>query len=817
MFIDRQDVLYALRSARRTPLLTFIVVVALSVGIGLNAGVFTILNFLMLDPPTKKDPSSFVEIYPRYEGWFSGTPQFSLLNAEDYDAIREQSHALTDVAAWQQIPTTLNDMHRKNSSLLVTCNYFHIFGIDQPLMGRFFLPDECDPGSAVHVAVLSEHFWKNFYSSDPFIVGKVIHINREPLTVVGVAPDSSINLPNGGIWIPYTLQPAFNHGNSAFHDAHWTWLNVAGRLRPGYSRDQATAELQTILRGRDRLYREQKTFRLDRKTSVVLANGSAIQNPALHLIAIGLMALIMGPLSMVLLLACTNVTMLFLSRSIVRRGEIAIRLALGAGRARLMRMLGIESLLTASIAGVISIYLAARVPGLIIGTIDPIEGKSASATIRPDWTVFGYLAALVLIATVVSAFAPMRESFRLDLVTALKGREGAATMRSRTTSALIAAQIAMSFVLLAAAVLFARLPSTIRGIDTGFETRQTMMVPLDIEIPPYTRASKLAFYRTVETRILGIPGVQSLAYASLAPFSPPARDEVRLEHQAKGRGRAAAIDDVSADFFSTFGIPLVQGRFFNGSDLATSKSAPVAIVSQAFAKAFWGDNDPTGKVVVTPDDKHLTVIGIAGNTRSEQFGMLDGLRLYTLRDPDSLQGQLFVRFTGNAAPISASIEQIVKTLDPSQLDIPVTIWDSLETGATFMRSFANVVLFMAGIAVLLAITGIYAVLSFTINRRIREFGIQMTLGATRQRIFRSVLIKGLRQIAIGLLCGVVLAVPAALTFARMTQRSALPIRAFDISVYAISAVILLVVSLCAMGLPALRATQVDPMQALRSE
>jgi predicted permease len=479
-------------------------------------------------------------------------------------------------------------------------------------------------------------------------------------------------------------------------------------------------------------------------------------------------------------------------------------------------MLGLESFLTASIAGVISIYLAARVPGLVLGSLDPVEGQFASA-IRPDWTVFGYLAALVFIATVVSAFAPMRESFRLDLVTALKGREGTATMRSRTTSALIVVQVAMGFVLLAAAVLFARLPSTITGIDPGFETHQIMTVPLEVETPPNTHSSALAFYRTIETRILGIPGVQSVAYASIAPFGFAPHDEVRLENQIKGQGRAAAIDNVSADFFSTFGIRLRRGRSFIASDISTSESAPVAIVSQAFAKAFWGENDPVGKVVLAPDDKHLTVIGVARDTRSEHFGMLDGPRLYTLRDPDSLQGQLFVRFQGDAALISATIEQIVKAQDSSQVGTPSTIWDFLETNATEMRSLAKVILFMAGIAVLLAITGVYAVLSFAINRRTREFGIQMTLGASRQSIFSSVLIKGLRQIAIGLLCGAVLAVPAAWTFAGMTKRSTLPIHAFDVSVYGISALILLVVSLCAMGLPALRATQVDPMQALRSE
>jgi predicted permease len=816
MFIDRQDILYALRSARRTPLLTFIVVLALSVGIGLNAGVFTILNFMFLDPPTRKDASSFIQIYPRYEGWFTGADQFSSFNAEDYEAVREQAHSVSDLAAWQAIETTLDDVHRKNSSLLVTCNYFRVFGIDRPLMGRFFLSEECNSGTSVRIAVLSEHLWKNLYSSDPLIVGKVIHINRQPLTVVGVAPDSSANMLPGGIWIPYTLQPVFNHGNSAFQNPNQTWLAVAGRLRQGYSRADATAELQTILRRRDHFYLEQKTFTLDRKTSVVLTNGSIIENPAMQSIAIGLMGLIMGPLSLVLLLACTNVTMLFLSRSIVRRSEIAVRLALGAGRARLMRMLALESFLTASIAGVVSIFLAARVPALLFGSLDPVEGQFASV-IRPDWTVFGYLAALVLIATLVSALAPLRESFRFDLVTALKGREGTATMRSRTTSALIVVQLAMSFVLLAAAVLFARLPSTITGIDPGFEMRQAMTVPLEVDIPPYTKVSALAFYRTLETRILGIPGVQSLAYASMSPFGFTPQDEVRFEKQTKGQGRAAAIDNVSVDFFSTFGIPLLHGRFFLRSDISGSQSAPVAIVSQAFAKAFWGNNDPTGKIVVTPDDRHLMVIGLARDTRSEHYGMLDGPRLYTLRDPDSLQGQLFVRFRGDAAPIAASIEQIVKTLDATQPDTPSTIWDFLETNATEMRALARIILFMACIAVILAVTGVYAVLTFAINRRTREFGIQMMLGARRESIFMSVMTKGLQQIAIGLLVGMVLAIPAAWTFAIMTKRSTLPIHAFDISVYGISAVILLVVSLCAMGFPAFRATKVDPIQALRNE
>src|ERR1700728_2586141 len=432
MLMDRQDVLYVIRSARRTPLLTFVMVLALSVGIGLNAGVFAILNFLFLNPPTKKDPASFVQIYPSYQGWYIGPARDSSFNAEDYEAIQAQARSLADVAAWQTIRTTLDDVRRPGGdSILVTCNYFRVFGIDRPLMGRFFSPDECAPGTAVQIAVLSEHFWRNYYSSDPRIIGKVTHINDQPLTVVGIASDHSANMLSGGVWIPYSLQPAFNHGNSAFQNPNWAWLTVAGRLRRGYSRTDATAELQTIIRRRDRSYFEQKVFTLDRKTSLVLTDGSFIRNPAMQPVAMILMALILGPLALVLLLACTNVTMLFLSRSITRRGEIAIRLALGAGRARLIRMLALDSFFTAAAAGVASIYLAARFPFLLFSAIDPAAAAAAAASaIRPDWKVFGYLAALVLIATAASALAPMRESFRFDLVTVLEGRQGSATLLS---------------------------------------------------------------------------------------------------------------------------------------------------------------------------------------------------------------------------------------------------------------------------------------------------------------------------------------------------------------------------------------------------
>ena len=816
MWIDRQDLLYTIRSARREPLLSIIAVVALSLGIGLNAGVFTLLNAMFLNAPTRTNPASFVQIYPRYEGWFTGAAQFSSFTTEDYDAIQTRSTALEEAAASQQSSAIFDQGHRRISTLLVTCNYFHVFGIDHPLLGRLLGPNECNRGIAQQVVVVSEPFWRSQFNADVHIAGRIIHLNGLPFTVAGVVPADDANFLAGGVFIPYTLQPILDRSTNLLASPDSPWLGVTARLRPGHSRADAQAELATILRQQDRAYVQRKISALNRKTSVVLTNGSFVQDPTVRDLVLTLMTLILGPLLLVLLLACSNVTMLFLSRAVVRRGEIAVRLALGIGRARLIRMLLMESMLTVLLATPISIALAYRVPLLIMNAADPYQ-RGFVPLMHPNWHVFGYLAALIVLATAGSSLAPMHAAWKLDLTTALKGREGSTTMGSRTTSGLIVAQIAMSFVLLAAAVLFGRLPSIVTGMDPGFETRHTLAVPVDLDTSSENRTAALSFYRTLESRIRSIPGVQSLAYESLQPFRQSPPNEIRFAGQEKGQGKPASVDSISTDFFSTFGIRVIAGRSFLPSDETSASAGSVVLVSQAFAKQFWPNNSPIGKVITLPDDKRSVVVGVVADTRSERFGITDGPRLYTLRDPAVLDGQMYVRFTGNTNTMESAVRDTLRSLDPPQIGAPQTIWESLEAEAEQMRSLALIVVVMASIAVLLALTGVYGVLSFVINQHRREFGIRMALGANRFSIFCSILLRGCRQIAVGLVCGIALAEPAAWTFTRLLKNSPLPLRDFDVLVYGIAAGLLVAVCLSAMYLPAIRATQVDPMKALRTD
>lgn len=810
----RQDILHALRAARRTPLLSAVAVLALAFGIGLNAGVFTLLNSLFLEPPTLKDPHSFVQVYPRYTGWFLREDQYSSFTTEDYDAIRSRSKALEDVAAWQVSSPTLEE-GKPNATLMATCNYFHVFGIDRPLLGRLFATGDCNRGSTAQVAVLSESTWKTELGGDSRIIGETIHLNGSPFQVIGIVSSNAANFLPGGIFVPYTTEPLLDQARNSFNSPNTPWLAVAGRLHPEFSRVDAQSELSTIMSQQDRAYVKRQVSTFNRKTALVLTNGSFIQNPAIRTRVVALMALILGPLTLILLLACCNVTMLFLSRTVTRRGEIAVRLALGAGRGQLARMLLAESLMIAVFGGVISILLVYRVPLLIMNAIDAHQARNV-LMIHPDWRVFCYLAVLVVMATVISSLMPIRAAWKLDLLTALKGREGSATVRSRTTSGLIVVQIALGFALVCAAVMFGRAPSLVTGINPGFDIRHTIGVPVKVDTSAANHANALTFYSTLESRLLAIPGVQSFTYTSLGLFRQVPPTEIRLSGQTAGQGKPASVNNVSSSFFSTFAIPLIKGRAFSSSDPTSPNADSVAIISQAFARQFWPTGDPLGNSVITPDNRRLTIVGIAADTQSETFTVTDGPRLYTLRDPSALDGRLYVNFSGDPKPAENAIRDTVKALDRTQIITPETTWESLEADAEQMRSLAGIVLTMASIGLLMAIIGVYGVLSFGVGQRTREFGIKMVLGADRVTIFRSVTRQAFRNTAFGLLCGVALTGPAMWTLDRFFA-SALPLRGLSTFIFGVSALVLAAVSLAASWLPALRATRVDPMHALRNE
>src|SRR5215469_2073720 len=797
-----QDVRFAFRAMARRPLLSLAVVVALATGIGLNASVFALLDGFWFRAPVENDPSSFVQAIPSYSGWFDTAKEFQGFTVTDYDAIRARAKSLAEVAGSNGGGLAKVDNDSAGTRLgLVTCNFFHVYGW-QLRLGRSFLPEECATPSAAPVVVISEALWNARYSSDPRVIGKTIRINRHPFTVIGVISARAPLWIGGDLWVPYTMQPQIYNGYDGFKlHPDYPWIQIVGRLKPGHSRADAQAEVQLIEAQQDRLIP-------GRKTGVQLTNGSLFQDPSLRQMGFIMFPVIMGPMVLILLVACTNVIMLLLSRAATRRGEVAIRLALGAGRGRLLRMLTTEGLIVSAIAGAISLYLTYKLPGIFWSFS---LRRGGFQVLGPDWIVFAFLGCVTLLAGCIAGLAPARESLTVDLLTSLKGQEGATTMRSRTRNILIVAQMAMSFVLVAAGVLFVQMQRSITSVNPGFETRQVFLVPLQVSAldTPQTAA---AFYRTVRDRVREIPGVRSISYTTVPPFSYASPEEVRLPREGKGQGRQAGVLQVSTDYLTTMGMSIIRGRAFQDSD-AVAKATPVAVVSQRFAEDFWHGQDPLGKVVVLADNTQYLVVGVASNTKSSEFDEPDGPRLFIPQSPQAFTGSLLVRFDGEARSLAPVITKTIRDLDSTQPALPQTLRSMMEDRAERIRPLTEVILFMACVALLLALSGVYGVVAFSMTQRIREFGIRMVLGATKESIVRSVLGAGMRQIGIGLFAGVLLALPSAYVFRRIIGNSSV----FDWSTYAISAVLLTVAALCAYYVPARRAMKVDPIVALRYE
>lgn len=799
-----QDVKYALRGIIRWPLLSIAVVAALAVGIGLNASVFALLDGFWFRAPVETSLASFVQAIPTYSGWFDAENQFQGFTVKDFDAIRRRAKSLAEVAGMNGGGNVKLDDDRAQSGItLVTCNFFHVYSW-QMRLGRAFRPDECATPGGTPVVVISEGLWKQQYSSDPQIIGKDIRINQHPFTVVGVVSSHGPLWITGELWVPYTMQAQFYNGYDGFREhPDYPWILVIGRLKPGYSRADAQSELDLIQAQQDR-------YIPGRKTAIEVTNGSLSQNPSLRSYVFVIFPLVMGPMILILLVACTNVTMLLLSRAVARRSEVAIRLALGAKRGRLLRMLTTEGLIVAAIAGAASWYMTGSLPGIFWSFFLRRSGYHALA---PDWIVFTFLAVVTLLAGCIAGFAPARESLKVDLLTSLKGQEGATTTRSRSRSLLVIGQMAMSFVLVAAGVLFVRLQRSITSMNPGFETRQVFLVTPQVSTPPYTPESAALFYRTMCQRVSELPGVRSASYTTAVPFAGLSPEEVRVPGEGKGQGRQAGVLQVSTDYFATLGIPIVHGRAFEDSDANAAGSAALAVVSQTFAGDFWPGQDPLGKVVVLSDNTQFLVVGVAANTKASEFDVPDGPRLYVLQNPKAFTGSMLVRFDGEARSLAPVITKTIRDMDSTQAVMPATLHSLMEDRAERIRPLTEVILFMAFVALVLALSGVYGVVAFSMRQRTREFGIRMVLGATKGSIVQSVLGSGMRQVGIGLAAGLLLALPAGFFFRHFVGNSSV----FDWSTYAISGLLLTLAALCAYYVPARRAMKVDPMVALRYE
>ncbi|HEX4565415.1 MAG TPA: ABC transporter permease [Vicinamibacterales bacterium] len=798
-----RDLRYAWRLIRKAPVLSIATIVTLALGIGLNAGVFTVLSGLLLRPRVTVDPGRFVHLQPTYT---RGTQLDSLniafpaFSTNDFLAIRDRATTLRAVAAWGVGSARVSDGATSDLTLLVSCEFFATYGLDHFERGRGFRADECGrPGTPV--AVISDELWRTRFDGAADILDKPLVLNGQPFAIVGVTPrDFAGQLRGRGIWLPYTIEPAFTRGPSLLDDPSKAWLVVEGRLKPAMTSAAAASEIAVLMRQQDSLVP-------GRATAVAFTNGAFIHDPAVRPVAMFVLPLVLVSVGMVLLIACANVTLLLLSRAIARQREIAIRLAIGCGRARLVRMLLTESVLFAALGMPLSIWLAWRAPAAMRAMFPQMPYYPMD----PDVSVLSYLAAASLAAGIAAGLAPALETLRQRLTPMLAGQDPLARSggRSRLRDVLIAAQVGMSLVLVAGTVLFFRVERAIASRDPSIDSAHVMLVPYE---PP--RGASAALMPAISTRVLRLPGVRSIAYVQgSGDYARPPMLVVRGRDVESGR--RVPISVVSASYFATIKQPMLLGQGFGQANPAASIQP--LVISDALARLWWPSGDAVGALVDADDRRAFEVVGVVHADAVFAAGSADTIQAYTLPPREPRDGQLFVRFDGDAKALQTEVHDVLRAVSPATAAEPITLAAADARVASNFFVMVKMVGTLGLSAIVLALVGIYGVVSFAVGRRTREIGIRMSLGASRSDIVRLVLRSGAPPIAMGIGAGLVLVVPAAIALTRVFQYTPVPLRAGDPLPYLLVAASLAVVAAATMLVPARRASAVTPSAALRTE
>ena len=807
-----QDIRFAVRLIARNRWLSVTIVATLTVGIAINVSVFSLLNGFLLRPWVRSEPETFVSLIPRYSGKYDlRYSDYASMSQPDYARYRDSAKSLAALAAYRLMGLTLGG--EESGSIrggLVSCNVFDVIRPGPPLLGRFLTPDECSRARPTAVAVLTESVWRVRFNADTNVVGRIIHLNRIPFTVVGVA--SSLALPGPGndcdVWVPYTMLGDLRPSDEYFADPRARWLIVAGRRRPDHSLRQVEQELRLLARQAD-------DDVPGRQTSLIVTDGSLINDPEMRAMAPVIFAVTLGTTTVLLLLACVNVTTLLLSRSAARQREIAVRLSLGAGRFRLLRQLLTEGMVLSGLSAVLSYLIAQRGPAALWYSVVSFP---APFDLKPDWRVLLYCLAVAVTTGVIAGLSPALESLRPQLSESLKGSSGAVTSgrrRSRLRSVLVAVQIALSLLLLVQVTLFTKAQRRFFSYDPGFETKHVLNITFASVQSGFKPPA--SFYQEVESRMNAVPGVVRTSFASLAPWSglnPTAVREIDGQPIPDTRDfrRDPARRVVSPEYFTTLDIALTRGRAFTREDLLSTRQVIPAVISEAMARRYWPGQDPVShhfRISAVHE-----VVGVCRDVQSVRFMQDDGPFYYWPLDPlRSTPAYMLVRVSGDTQAAAVAVREIVRQVDPQMAVTVVTLASLVERQGEQLKPVMIHGAVAGILALLLALTGVYAVVSFSISQRIREIGIRMALGAQRHDVVSLVLRSGAAPVIAGLATGIGLA----LALSAVMESILFGVSPRDPLTIAIVSLLLFVAALGAIWIPARRAAALDPLSSLRYE
>ena len=858
------DFRFALRQLLKARGFTITAVIVLAFGIGANTAIFSLLDTMLFQPPAFAQPREIVQLFSQDK---KEPKTFRGFSYPTYVDIREQNTVFAETMAHNLAMVGIGDKGntRRTFADMVSANYFSVLGV-RPVQGRAFLPEEEKPGSNAAVVVVSHSYWQK-QGFNPALLGSSMTINSRPFTIVGILPKGftgTMQVFAPEVWVPLGVHDQLvndfeSESRTNLDDRAGKQLLIIARLKPGQTAVAADPALKTLASNLE------QAFPVEQKNQTFMTSSlsrfSTSTNPSGDGEVSALAPLLFGMAGVVLLVACLNLANMLLARGTARRKEIAIRLALGASRWRIVRQLLIEGFALALLGSCFGLLLGLWSSDLLVaslGSMMPVDivwrgGLNASVLCA----TLGFC----VIGTLCFALGPALKLSRSAVVGDLKESAGEDVIRRRwkflPRNPLVVVQIAFSLALLTAAALFIRGAGKAASVDTGLETGQNFLIELDASLAGYDHARSQDLYRALEERIAALPGVEHASISSTVPFGMVSLDKAiqrggvnpapdsKPATAAEGLAFGARWNSVGADYFSTVGLRLLRGRVFNAAEAMHAEKPRVAIIDEVLAKKLWPDGDALGQQIqFAADDaprakgdggggvgtqasgrgepkQQIEVVGIVPYTRESLFEKNPVGALY-LPFAGGFQSNVFfhIKFAPNAArDVTATaglLRRTVRDVDPA---LPIL---SLKTFAQHLDSNLQLWIVRAGAALFsvfgfvalgLAIVGVYGVKAYSVARRTREIGIRMALGAQRKTVQWMILREGSVMLASGLVIGLLLAAG----MGKLLSGILYEVGAFDPLAFTLAPLVLALSALLATWLPARRATRISPMVALRTE
>jgi predicted permease len=816
------DIRYAANGLLRSPGFATAAILTIALGVGINTAIFSILNGLILRDLPVPAADELVTIYQRLEsrgeGGRSVSGAVSMFSTEEYRAYRDGSATLAGVMGFSTAEAVTlggGEAPQEISGVFVTCNYFDVLR-QTPALGRGFAADNCETDGATPAVVLAHDLWQATFQGDPDIVGREVLLNRQTFVVAGVAP-ARMHGPNFqklSFFAPIATQPLLEPAWDKYRAERLSWLSLIGRKAPDASLRQVRAELAVIGAQID-------AQEPGRKTSLIIDRARSFALPEARTAVLTMSTAVMGAFALVLLIACANVANLLLARASVKSREIAVKMALGANRSRVVQQLLVESTLISLGGGLLGSLLALwSVQSFVAFVLSslPASFQAIAVDSTPDALVLGFALALTLATGLLFGLAPAAHASKPDLQAAMKHDTAAAGRRSgagRLQRWLIGVQLAVCMMLMLVSALLLRGLYAAQSVEPGFEYEDIVVTAYDLVGAGYDAAEAAAFNRELLERVAALPGVTGAAQILRTPLSP-GNTETLAGLPGQARLEQIGFNQASPSYFNVVGIPLVRGRTFTDAELAEGSTA--AIVTETTAQRYWPGQDAIGQVLAIRTGRNegieAQIVGVARDTQISQIGEVPDNYVYLpTTPPTQARLQVVARSETGYAPIAAGIRQIVRELDEGL----VVRVEPLEANLEFWRSLSRLVTSLAAalgaLALVLAAVGVYGVVAYAMSRRTREIGIRMALGANAPDVLRLVLAQTMRPVVIGAAVGLL----ACAAVSRILASVLFGVSTLDPLALVGGTLFVLGVALAAGALPARRAASVDPTTTLHHE